>query len=98
MLGSVSLLPGSLLCVREKYLSALCWWLLAARCGAGLQEVRADVPGLRWSSLQRLLLAGGTEAWAGSAGSERRREPDRGSRLTSPPVFSCRKSRIHLRM
>lgn len=63
----------------------------------------AGVPGLRWSSLQTLLLPGVTvtevtEAWMGSAVTERKREPDRGSRLTSHPFFSCRKSRIPLRI
>lgn len=63
----------------------------------------ADVPGLRWSSLQTPLLPGVTvaevtEAWAGSAVTGRKKEPDRGSRLTTPPFFSCRKSRIHLRI
>lgn len=38
-----------------------------------------------------------TEAWEVTAATERTREADRGSSLISPPFFSCRNSRNHVR-
>lgn len=61
-----------------------------------------DFPGLRPSSSQTLLPPGVmvtvvTEAWEVTAATERTREAGRGSSLISPPFFSCRNSRNHVR-
>lgn len=61
-----------------------------------------DFPGRRVSSSAPPLLPGVmvtlvTEAWEVTAATERTREADRGSSLISPPFFSCRNSRNHVR-
>lgn len=61
-----------------------------------------DFPGRRASSsamppLPGVMVTVVTEAWEVTAATERISEADRGSSLISPPFFSCRDSRKHVR-
>lgn len=50
-----------------------------------------------WPLLPGVMVTAVTEAWEVTAATERTREADRGSSLISPPFFSCRNSRNHVR-
>jgi len=105
VLSSGSGCPGSSLWVMEKYLCALSWWmseLLGACCWAGMYGMAEDFPRWKPSSLLSALLPGVivtvvTEALEVTAATDRIREADSGSSLISPPFFSCKNSRSHVR-